>query len=213
MVGRRIDMTTTTKNDGRKVVLYLSTSVDGYTAGPNEDLSWLIPWAGSQEALQMLDEQMRDVDTVLLGRENYQGFSGFWPTVARDPNAPKEIATYARWLDDVEKVVFSRTLEQVSWKNARLASGSLQAEIAALKSKPGRDIFVLSSTRLGQSLLEAGLIDQIRVNVLPVVVGGGRRLFTDKTPRTPLRLVESRALPSGVLVLRYERNPQSPVPA
>ena len=190
-------------NGGRKVVLYVNASLDGHTAGPNGELDWLVPWAGSQEARQFLDEQMRDMDTVLLGRKNYQGFGGFWPQVARDPNAPADIATYARWLDDVEKVVFSRTLDRVEWQNARLATGSLEAEIAALKRRPGKDIVILSSTRLGQSLLAAGLVDEIRINVLPVVLGAGRRLFPETQPRTKLRLAESRALPSGALAQRY----------
>jgi dihydrofolate reductase len=195
--------TTHDTNRGRKVVLSINTSLDGYTAGPNGELDWMVGWAGSEEARPFLDEQMREMDTVLLGRENYQGFGGYWPQVAKDPNAPADIATYARWLDRVEKVVFSRTLNQVDWQNARLATRDPAEEIAVLESRPGKDIIVLHSTRLGQSLLAAGLVDELRLNVLPVVLGGGRRLFPET--RIPLRLAASRALPSGVLSLRYQR--------
>ena len=139
-----------------------------------------------------------------------QDARGFWPNVARDPNAPDDLATYARWLDDVEKVVFSHTLTAVAWKNARLATKSLQGEIAALKRKPGKNIVVLCSTRLGQSLLEAGLVDTLRLNVLPVVLGAGRRLFPQASPRTKLRLAGASPLPSGVLMVRYECERETP---
>lgn len=190
-----------------KIVLYINVSLDGYTAGPAGELDWLVPWAGSEEAKQFLHEQMEDMDTVLLGRENYQGYSGFWPHVAKNPESPADIAAYARWLDAVEKVVFSRTLKTVEWNNARLATRSLEAEVSAIKSRPGKSAIILCSTGLGQSFLRAGLVDEVRLNVLPVVLGGGKRLFPDLAARLSLRQTSARALPSGVLALRYACEP------
>ena len=90
-------------------------------------------------------------DTILLGRVNYEGFFGYWPQVKDDPKASRDDVEISRWLDDVPKVVFSRTLREVTWKNARLAKGSAAEEVAALKRAPGKDILIQNSTRLARA--------------------------------------------------------------
>jgi dihydrofolate reductase len=186
----------------RNVVLWMGISVDGFTSGPNEQLDWLVPHAIQPEA-EAIHRRLRErCDTVLVGRVNYEGFFGYWPKVKDDPNASASDVAISRWLDDVSKVVFSRTLREVKWKNARLARGSAADEVAALKREPGRDIIIQNSTRLTQSLLAVGLVDELNLMVAPTAVGSGRALFAG-LPRIDLRTDELTRFDDGTLVIRY----------
>ena len=186
----------------RNVVLWMGMSVDGFTSGPNERLDWLVPHATQPEA-EMLHRRLRErCDTVLVGRVNYEGFYGYWPKVKDDPKATPMDVAISRWLDDVDKVVFSRTLHEVKWKNARLAMGSAADEVAALKRQPGKDIVIQNSTRLTQSLLAAGLVDELQLMVAPTAVGSGRALFAG-LPQIDLRTDDLTRFDDGTFVVRY----------
>jgi dihydrofolate reductase len=188
----------------RKVVLWIGMSLDGFTSGVNEQLDWLAPHATRPEAHAVFRRLRERCDTVLVGRVNYDGFFGYWPKVKDDPNAPPNDIAISRWLDDVPKVVFSRTLREVTWKNARLAKGSAAEEVAALKRAPGKDILIQNSTRLAQSLLAAGLVDELQITVAPVAVGAGRALFAGVPRPIDLALVELTRIDDGTLVVRYD---------
>lgn len=177
-------------------------SLDGYTSGPNEQLDWLAPHITPQANAYFKKMRERS-DTILVGRINYEGYLSYWPRVKDDPKASREDVELARWLDDVEKVVFSRTLNEVTWKNARLARAGAAEEVAALKRAPGKDIIIQNSTRLTQSLLAAGLVDELDIMVAPVVVGAGRALFAG-VPRTDLCPAELTRFDDGMFVARYE---------
>src|SRR5947207_10124786 len=120
----------------RKVTLWIGMSLDGYTSGPNEQLDWLVPHVTPQA--QAYFRKMREhADTILVGCVNYEGFFGYWPPVKDDPKASRDDVELSRWLDDVKKVVFSRTLREVTWKNARRAQSRAAEEVAELKRAPG----------------------------------------------------------------------------
>ena len=179
-------------------------SLDGFTSGVNEQLDWLVPHATQPESEAIFRRLRERSDTVLLGRVNYEGFLGYWPTVKDDPKASRTDVDISRWLDDVPKVVFSRTLREVTWKNARLAKGSAAEEVAALQRAPGKDIIIQNSTRLAQSLLAAGLVDELQITVVPVAVGAGRALFSGLPKQIDLGLGELTRFADGTLFLRYE---------
>ena len=132
----------------RKVVLWIGMSFDGFTSGVNEQLDWLVPYVTAPEGMAIFRKLRERSDTILLGRVNYEGFFGYWPRVKDDPKASPDDVAISRWLDDVPKVVFSRSLRDVAWKNARLAKGSAAEEVGALKRAPGKDIIIQNSTRL-----------------------------------------------------------------
>lgn len=146
----------------------------------------------------------RGASTVLLGRTNYEGFQGYWPAVARDPDADPRDRAFATWLDDVEKVVFSRTLTEATWANSRLAS-DLEGEVRALTRAPGRDIVVLSSVSIIQGLLRTGLLDELRTYLVPAVLGGGPRLFPEGLPPSRWELTSLTTIPTGALILQHRR--------
>lgn len=143
-------------------------------------------------------------DTVLVGRVNYEGFLGYWPQVKDDPKASRDDVAISRWLDEVPKVVFSRTLREVTWKNSRLAKGNAAEEVEALKRAPGKDILIQNSTRLAQSLLAAGLVDELQLTVAPVIVGAGRALFAGVPRQIDLGPAELTRFDDGTFVARYE---------
>lgn len=188
----------------RKVVLWIGMSLDGFTSAENERLDWLVPHATQPEPQEVFQRLRERADLILLGRVNYEGFHGYWPRVRNDPKASEDDKAISRWLDDTEKVVFSRTLREVKWKNARLARRDAAEEVAALKRADGKDIIIQNSTRLAQSLLAADLIDEIGLLVAPVAVGKGRALFAGLQRQVDLERRELKAAKDGTIVVLYE---------
>jgi dihydrofolate reductase len=188
----------------RKVVLWIGMSLDGFTSGANEQLDWLVPHATRPQSEPIFRRLRERCDLVLMGRVNYEGFLSYWPKVKDDPKAARNDVEISRWLDEVPKVVFSHTLREVTWKNARLAKGSAAEEVAALKRAPGKDIIIQNSTRLTQSLLAAGLVDELQILVPPVVLGAGRALFSGLQRRIDLGAVELSRFDDGTFFVRYE---------
>ena len=188
----------------RKVVLWIGMSLDGFTSDAEEKLEWLVPHATGPEGQEIYAALRRASDTVLVGRVNYEGFFQYWPRVIDDPLRSKSDREIARWIDEVPKVVFSRTLRELKWKNSRRATGSPEEELASLRRAPGKDILIQNSTRLAQSLLARGLVDELQLVVAPVAVGSGRPLFAGVGKKVGLRLLDARRFGGGGMGLRYE---------
>jgi dihydrofolate reductase len=188
----------------RNVVLWIGMSLDGFTSGENERLDWLVPHATRPQSEPVFKRLRERCDTALMGRVNYEGFHGYWPSVKDDPKASPADVAISRWLDDIPKVVFSRTLREVAWKNTRLAQGNAAEEVAALKRAPGKDIIIQNSTRLAQSLLAAGLVDELQLIVAPVILGAGRALFQGISRQIDLGPAELTRFDDGTFVARYE---------
>jgi dihydrofolate reductase len=147
----------------------------------------------------------RPATTVLLGRTNYEGFGGFWPAVADDEAADPADREFSRWLNAVEKVVFSTTRTDAAWDNARLTAVDPVAAVKELRGRAGGDIIVLASASVIRALLEAGEMDRLSVTLCPELVGGGARLFEDGPGGTSWTLTDSTPTPSGAICLLYDR--------
>lgn len=187
----------------RNVILWIGMSLDGFTSGENERLDWLVPHATQPKAQEFFRRLRERADTILVGRVNYEGFFGYWPAVKDDPKASADDKAISRWLDDTKKVVFSRTLGEVSWKNARLARQDAATEVAALKREDGKDIIIQNSTRLAQSLLAADLVDELALVVAPIAIGKGRALFAGLPRPVELERAELEPMNDGTIVVRY----------
>ncbi|ASO20527.1 dihydrofolate reductase [Actinoalloteichus hoggarensis] len=185
----------------RDVVYSLSVSLDGFMRSVDGDISWSEPDA---ELLEFHNELARAVGTSLYGRRLYEDMAAYWPSVADDPAANPQEADFARiWLD-MPKVVFSRTLARVE-HNSRLVADDLAGEVARLKALPGGDL-ELGGAGIAASFLREGLIDEFRLFVHPVVLGGGTPYFPASSAPVPLRLAGTRVFDSsGVVFLRYRR--------
>jgi dihydrofolate reductase len=134
-------------------------------------------------------------DALLVGRNTFEAFRGFWPAQTDDPTGVSD------YLNAVQKYVVSSTLTQPGWQHSTVLRGELVEEVRALKQRPGLDIVSTGSIQLVHALIAAGLVDEFRLFVFPVVVGRGTRLF--ESTDTWLRLVESRPFRSGAVLLRY----------
>ena len=153
-----------TESTARRVSANIVMSLDGFVNDDPADgvggMGWLLEHALSRSSRMRSAGLWADTDTVLLGRNNYEGFRTVWPPVQHTAGADPLDRDFSRWLDGVEKVVFSRTLAGVDWVGSRLGS-DLEEEVRALKRVPGRGILVMSSTSLIRALLDAELLDEL----------------------------------------------------
>lgn len=176
----------------RKVIVSNLMSLDGFFEDANSGLDWFVP---DEEFFEYARQMLRSVDTLLFGRATYEHMAEFWPCAPAD-----EIANQ---MNNLEKVVFTTTLPEASWRNSRTFGGDIAEEVYRLKRQPGKDMVVLGSAMLASFLLRAGLIDEYRVIVSPIILGGGRPLFRDMDERIPLELRNVQRLASGVVLLSY----------
>ncbi|HEY0188467.1 MAG TPA: dihydrofolate reductase family protein [Cellulomonas sp.] len=179
------------------IVSTLFSSLDGVV---EIDPAWHFPYFDEHMGAAV-GEDYQDVDVLLLGRVTYESFAGAWP--GREA-AGGEDATFAARLGDTRKVVATRTVQELGWRNAEPVRGDLLDAVRALSAEPGvRRILVPGSISVVRQLLAAGLLDELRLLVHPVAARRGERLFDDGEPIYPLRLLRSEAFPTGVLRLVY----------
>ncbi|GII03425.1 dihydrofolate reductase family protein [Planobispora takensis] len=184
----------------RKVIYWVHTSIDGHIEGPDGEFDW--PAVGPELSAYSIALQ-EEVDTFLYGRKVWEMMAGFWPHVESLSEDPHDLAFAPIWRA-TPKIVFSRTLERADW-GARVIGEDIAGELAALKRQPGRGLLLNGGSALAAALTELGLIDDYRVVVHPVVLGGGKPLLAAPGKRVGLRLVETRTFDSRAVMLRYTR--------
>jgi dihydrofolate reductase len=192
---------------GRTVVANISLSLDGRLNGPggDYDMSWIVPHALTNGAREHMVNVTGPASTALLGRKNYQGFASYWPAVADNPDADPRDRAFAQWLNAVEKVVFSTTLQEAGWPNSRIVADDPAAEVRRLRKQGGGDIIVLASASIIRNLLAAGEVDRLSITLCPALAGGGARLFGDDLPGSAWSLAETTPTDSGAICLLYDR--------
>ncbi len=183
----------------RRLIVSNLISLDGFMAGPQGEIDWFTGLA-DKELEKYSIELLGSVDTILFGRVTYQLMAGYWPKASASEDDPRIIEA----MNDLPKVVFSKTLRSVSWKNARLVGTNAAEEVSRLKSQAGRNLVIYGSGGLVSALSQRGLIDDYRIFVAPLVLGGGMPLFRGLESRIALRLAEVKSLRSGTVLLRYE---------
>ncbi len=180
----------------RKLIYSMTVSLDGFIAGPGGEIDWSAP---DEELFRFHTDQVREVGVHLCGRRLYETMA-YWDTV-EDSSLAEHTLEFAQIWRGIPKIVFSNTLAEVGG-NARLASNGVADEVAELKRQPGRDLAV-GGAGLASSLVELGLIDDFRLFVSPVVLGGGTPYFPAVTERVAFELVDTRTFGSRVVYLRY----------
>lgn len=195
------------QHSARRVVANVTLSLDGRINGPGgeHDMGWIVPHAVSDGARDHMMRVTEPATTVLLGRKNYAGFGGFWPSVADMDDADPRDRAFSRWLDRTDKIVFSSTLTSTTWQNSRLATAGPADTVDALRAADGGDIVVLASISIIRQLLQADQVDRLSVMLCPVVVGGGERLFDDSIPAAEWALAGSWTTETGATNLLYDR--------
>ena len=191
----------------RKIITTTWVTLDGFIAGPNGEMDWVGETYDDAMATYETD-LVNSADTLMLGRVTYQSFAGSWPHVPDNPDVSEGEKAYARKLNAMRKLVFSRTLESAEWNNSTLLREVVPADIQRLKEEPGRDILIYGSASLLQTLTNLGLINEYQVLVHPVILGGGKPLFQNIQDQVKLKLIQSKTHPSGVVVLYYQPREQ-----
>jgi dihydrofolate reductase len=177
----------------RRLILQTGVSVDGYVAA----LDRSHPWGGGSE-----DEGVKRwiLDSVwaagahLMGRVTYEEMAAFWPTSTSE---------YARPMNEIPKVVFSKSLQRADWPETRIAGGELSDEIARLKGEPGKDLIAYGGARFDQALSRLGVVDEYRLMIQPAALGAGLPLFKDLPAPLHLELVEATTYATGVAIHVY----------
>jgi dihydrofolate reductase len=183
-----------------RLTVFNSTSLDGYFSDANGDMSFAHKPKPDPEWDAFVEGNAAGGGTLLFGRITYELMAGFWPT----PLAAGRMPVVAERMNNLPKVVFSRTLNKAPWSNTRLVKGDLAGEIRRMKKEPGPDMAILGSGSIVAQLAALGLIDEFQVVVIPVVLGRGRTMFEGVAEKVPLRLMRTRHFNNGNVLLCYE---------
>ncbi|EME54149.1 dihydrofolate reductase family protein [Amycolatopsis decaplanina] len=182
----------------RKLVYFVHTSIDGHIEGPDGEFDW--PAMGpelSGHSQELVDR----ADTFVYGRRVWEMMSSFWPRAESLSDDPHDLRFAPIWRK-TPKIVFSRTLEEADW-NTEVVGGDLAELVAGLKGGPGKDLLLMGGAALATALADRGLIDEFHVVVHPVVLGGGKQVFSGGV-RTDLRLTGTRTFDGRAVLLTYE---------
>lgn len=182
----------------RDLVVHAWTSLDGFSCDEGTEMFRVMGDVDDPVGDDLFVRRLADAGTHIMGRVTYLEMADFWPTSSGVNAAP---------MNDVPKVVFSRTLQSAAWPETRIASGDTAQEVARLKAEPGGEIIAHGGTQFVRSLTRLGLVDRYRFYVLPFAAGDGVPLFTPEAHPGHLRLVQSAAYPSGILELVYAAVP------
>jgi dihydrofolate reductase len=185
----------------RKIVLLMHVSIDGFVAGPAGEMDWI---RFSGDVWEYVESITGEADTALYGANTYAMMESHWPTAADAPQATKRDIDHARWANNVEQIAFSTQLEATSWANSRIVREDVAKEMGELKSRPGTNLLMLGSPTLAQSFMRLEPIDEFRLNVNPVALGGGIALFDGLEGHVDLDLVGTRVFTTGVVGLHYQ---------
>ena len=174
-----------------------AVSLDGYILEEGTEFHrWYAALPDDEEMDDYFVNALRRAETHIMGRSTYQGMAATWPS-SSSPVAPI--------MNDIPKVVFSKTLQSADWPESRIARGDTAEEIARLKAEPGGEIVAHGGVRFVQSLARLDVVDEYRLYVYPIALGNGSSLFADLERPLPLRLVSSMAFSCGAIELLYER--------
>jgi dihydrofolate reductase len=180
----------------RKLIAAINMTIDGFcdhTSG-----------VADAQLHDHYTQLLNDAGVLLYGRKTFQLMEDFWPGLVKKPSGDKALDAFAMAIDRVPKIVFSRTLKNVEWRNSQLATKGLKEEVLELIQQPGRDILV-GSPSLIASLTKLNLIDEYQLCIHPVIAGGGLVLFKDITGMSVLKLLKTKTFGSGAITLYYQR--------
>ena len=185
----------------RKLKLQMNTTIDGFVAGPNGELDWMI--LDDNDENNYANDLIDSSDTILMGRKMTDEFVKYWTDVVE--NQPESSwYEFAKKMVDTPKVVFTKTLDESPWANTTLAKGDLVDEVNQLKKQSGKDILAYGGAGFASSLIKENLIDEYYFFVNPVAIGKGKEIFNRVNETFKLKLIKSQSLESGVILQCYE---------
>lgn len=183
----------------RKIIVSNLVTLDGFFAGPNGEIDWFIT---DNEFFEDTPGMLDQADAFLFGRVTYEGMLSYWTSPAAQTDQPE----IAERMNAIPKIVFSKTLDKVEWgkwDNAQLVKGDIGEAVTRLKQQPGKDMVIFGSGEIVAALTQLGLIDEYRIFLNPLIIGGGKSMFAGVTRQVNLKLAASRTFKSGVVMLTY----------
>lgn len=182
----------------RRLLVFNNITLDGYFTDANNDMSWAHKNA-DEEWNKFTSENASQGGVLLFGRKTYDLMVSFWPT----KQAYEMMPTVAEGMNNLPKVVFSRTMEKATWNNTRLVKDNMVEEVRRMKSEPGDNMVIMGSGTIVSQLTQEHLIDEYQFVVHPLVLGSGRTLFEGVKDQLPLKRINSRAFGNGNVLLSY----------
>ena len=189
----------------RSLISLLHISLDGFTAGRHGEMDW-VGARMDDELWETLTPVLATVDGAIFGRVTYQGFVDYWPAAATNPSTNANEIAFVHWIENVPKTVISKTLKNVTWKNTELVAENIDTEIAKKKKQAGKDLVIFGSPGLTATLIDLGLIDELRIYIHPVFLGKGKPLLENLKAVHEVKFVDCKSLRSGVVALRYRNS-------
>ena len=185
----------------RKIIVSNLVTLDGFFEGPDQELDWFVV---EEEFFDYVKDLFQSVDTILYGRITFLQMAAHWPTPAANENDP----VITENMNSLQKIVFSLTLTDQDvaasgWSNSKLVNKNIAAEVRKMKQQAGKDMVIFGSGKLINSFAEEGLIDEYRLILNPVILGKGNSLFKAGSERKDLKLLSTKTLGSGVVILVY----------
>ena len=199
----------------RKLILSIVVSADGMIARADGDISWFLTDEAYEREMFAL---LQRVSAMLFGRVSYQLLAEYWPkagTPAADAapggfTSKEREVEFARLMNTIPKIVFSRTLSRADWGPATLIKDDAGGEVARMKEQPGNDLVLFAGANIASTFMNLDLVDEYRLLVHPILLGDGISLFKNLSAERRLKLVDAKTFPSGVALLQYERDRSSP---
>jgi len=185
----------------RKIIVFNMVSVDGFFAGVDGNLDW---HNVDDEFNKFVIEQLREFHTILFGRTTYQMFESFWPVALKDQKTSEDNRKVAQSINDIEKIVFSSTLEKVTWNNSKILKKIDSEGIKKLKQEPGKDMVIFGSGTIVQAMTNLNLIDEYRLMINPVILGQGKPMFKDMKDKVNLKLLNTKTFKNGNVLICYQ---------
>jgi dihydrofolate reductase len=184
----------------RNIISLAHISLDGFMAGPGGDMDFIV---FNDELADHTYPLIDNVDLAVYGRVTYEMMEGYWPTAGDAPDAGAHTKSHSRWYNGVKKIVASRTLVASNNPNLRVVGDAIVGTLSAEKQKAGGDIMIFGSPTLTRALAESDLVDEWRLTLQPVILGGGLPLFGKREKSTRLELRSSKTFGTGVIAVHY----------
>lgn len=184
----------------RKLIVFNQVTLDGYFSGMDGDISWAHRAQRDPEFDAFVETNAKSGGELVFGRVTYEMMKSFWPT----PAAFEQFPVVAERMNNLPKLVFSRTLDNASWQNTKVVKGDIAAEMRKIKNEPGDDLVIMGSGSIVSQLTQAGLIDEYQMVLFPIVLGKGRTMFDGIGKRLNLEPTKTRTFSNGNVLLCYE---------
>lgn len=184
----------------RKIIVFNLITLDGYFAGEDGNIDW---HQVDDEFNEFAIEQTGQFGGLIFGKTTYQIFEDFWPKAVNDPKMSKEDRKVAQIIDDIRKIVFSKSLKEVTWKNSELYHDIDPEVVKQWKKDDGRDLAIFGSGTIVQQFTNLGLIDEYRLLLNPIVLGKGKPMFANLNEKLSFKLTNTRPFKNGNVLLTY----------